>query len=215
MGTQKLNDSCLILGGGEITDYAAVAAQINGGTLVLCADSGFSHCAKLGIKPDVIVGDFDSIESMPENVETLGYPAEKDYTDSTLALRAAVYKYGRKNILMAGMLGGRYDHGMANLQNLAWCAGNGIGAKITDGITEIFAVADGSLRLNARENAYFSVFSLTTVSEGVTVLGGKYPLDSYDLRFDDPRAVSNEFAGEYAEVSVRRGTVAVVVTSKN
>lgn len=214
MGTQKLTNRCLILGGGEIKNYTAVAAQTDYDTLVLCADSGFSHCEKLGIKPDFIVGDMDSIASAPENIAVLEYPAEKDYTDSTLAMHTAV-KHGCKNIIMAGMLGGRYDHGMANLQNLAWCAGNGIQAKITDGITEIFAVADGTIIIEACEDSYFSVFSLTTVSEGVTVLGGKYPLDNYDLRFDDPRAVSNEFAAEAAEISVRSGTVAIVVTPKN
>lgn len=213
MGTQKLNGRCLILGGGEIKDYAAVAAQIDGNTLVLCADSGFSHCEGLGVRADVIVGDMDSISGMPEGVEILEYPAEKDYTDSTLAIRAAVDR-GCNSIVMAGMLGGRCDHGMANLQNLAWCAGNGIDAKITDGETEIFAVCGGAIKIEARPGSYFSVFSLTTVCEGVTVLGGKYPLDSYDLRFDDPRAVSNEFAAESAEISVRNGTAAVIVTPK-
>lgn len=213
MGTQKLTNRCLILGGGEIKDYAAVAAQADDDTLVLCADSGFSHCEKLGIKPDFIIGDFDSISKKPEDIAILEYPAEKDYTDSTLAMHVAV-KRDCKDIIMAGMLGGRYDHGMANLQNLAWCAGNGIQAKITDGVTEIFAVADSTIIIEAREASYFSVFSLTTVSGGVTILGGKYPLDNYDLRFDDPRAVSNEFAAETAEISLRSGTVAVVVTPK-
>lgn len=216
MGTQKLNlrqnnyCRCLILGGGEIIDYAAIAAQLDGDTLVLCADSGFYHCEKLGVKPDAVIGDMDSIAKIPEDVAVLEYPAEKDYTDSTLAMRTAI-EYGCKDIIMAGMLGGRYDHGMANLQNLAWCAVKKIKAKITDGATEIFAVTDGALVIEAKTDSYFSVFSLTTISEGVTVLGGKYPLDDYGLRFDDPRAVSNEFAREAAEISVRKGTVAVVV----
>lgn len=213
MGKTELKKRCLILGGGEIIDYAAVATQIDRDDFILCADSGFLHCEKLGVVPDLLVGDFDSISAFPPGSERIAYPAEKNYTDSTLAVREA-FERGYTELLMAGMLGGRFDHSLANMQNLAWCAGNGINARITDGKTEVFAVKDGELALPSRENSYFSVFPLVTGCESVTITGGKYPLNEYSLRFDEPRAVSNEFIGKKVTVTVKNGTVAVIITPK-
>lgn len=212
MGKTKLK-TCLILGGGEIADYAAVAALLLGDEFVLCADSGLLHCEGLGVRPDLLVGDFDSAGVLPRDVEIMAYPAEKDYTDSTLAVREALRR-GYTRILMAGMLGGRFDHSLGNLQNLAFCAANGVDARVTDGRTDIFAVRDGTIRLKPRGNAYFSVFPLVTECGSVTIRGAKYPLDGYPLRCDDPRAVSNEFADGDAEVTVKDGIIAVVVVPK-
>lgn len=213
MGKTKLKKRCLILGGGEIADYAAVAAQIDVDDFILCADSGFLHCEKLGVIPDLLVGDFDSAGEVPPGIEKHTFPAEKDYTDSTLAVRVAVER-GYRELLLSGMLGGRFDHSLANMQNLAWCAENGIKARITDGRTEAFAVKDGELSLFPRDNAYFSVFPLVTECEAVTITGGKYPLNEYPLRFDEPRAVSNEFNGKDVKITVRKGVVAVIITPK-
>lgn len=214
MGETKLNKRCLILGGGEIRDYAAVKAQLNGDESVLCADSGFLHCEKLNVKPDLLLGDFDSLKAIPDNVPRLDYPAEKDYTDSTLAIKTAA-EYGATDLILAGMLGGRFDHSLANLQNLLWCVNHGITAMITDGETEIFAVKNGEITVCRRENAYFSVLSLSGECESVTITGAKYPLDHYPLAVDDPRAVSNEFAGGNATVTVKGGAVCIVVLPRN
>ena len=213
MGTKELKPTgCLILGGGEIANYLAVRAQIKRKDFILCADSGYLHCEKLEVKPDLLLGDFDSIEKIPDGIARVTYPADKNYTDSWLAVREAV-KRGYTRILMAGMLGRRLDHTWGNLQNLAWCAKSGVDAKITDGDTEVFAVKDGEIIIPARENAYLSVFSLEGTSRGVTISNGKYPLKDYDLSFDDPRAVSNEFQGTDIRVSVKSGIVAVITVN--
>ncbi len=205
---------CLILGGGEIRNYASVKAEIRGVACVICADSGFSHCAGLGVAPDLLVGDFDSIAELPPDIQTMAFPAEKDYTDSTLAVREAVRR-GYKTLVLAGMLGGRFDHSVGNLQNLVWCAQNGISAHITDGETRVWAVADGELTLPPKENAYFSVLSLAGRCGAVTITGGKYPLKDYPLSFDEPRAVSNEYAGVPVTVCVEDGVVTVIETPKD
>ena len=214
MGTKELNSRrCLILGGGTIENYAAVRKQVKRGDFILCADSGYLHCKRLGLNPDLLLGDFDSLGRTPVGLACIAHPAEKNYTDSTLAVREAI-KRGYTHLLMAGMLGRRLDHTWGNLQNLAWCAGNGIDAKITDGETDVFAVKDGEITIPPRENAYFSVFSISGISKGVTISGGKYPLTEYDLSFDDPRAVSNEFDGKDVRVAVKRGIVAIITTPR-
>ena len=199
----------LILAGGEIKSYKALKAEISAVSYVICADSGFLHCQNLGITPDLLLGDFDSLDAVPEGIDTLDHPAEKDYTDSTLAIHEAVRR-GCSSLILAGMFGGRADHSLGNLQNLAWCAANGIPARITDGVTRAWAVKDGELVLEPRENVYFSVFSLTTSCEAVSISGGKYPLCNYPLRFDEPRAVSNEYAGVPVTVRVRGGVIAII-----
>jgi thiamine pyrophosphokinase len=205
---------CLILAGGEIKSYEAVKAEIRADTYIICADSGFLHCEKLGVAPNLLLGDFDSLKDLPPDVERLDYPVEKNYTDSTLAIREAV-KRGLSPLVLAGMLGGRPDHSLGNLQNLAWCAQNGVAAHITDGETRVWAVKDGEIILAPKENMYFSVFSLTTSCAAVSIAGAKYPLRDYPLAFDSPRAVSNEYAGEPVTVRVRGGAIAVLETPKN
>jgi thiamine pyrophosphokinase len=203
----------LILAGGEIKNYDALKAEICAETYIICADSGFLHCEGLGVKPDLLLGDFDSLKDLPPDIERLGYPIEKNYTDSTLAVREAV-KRGHSPLVLAGMLGGRPDHSLGNLQNLAWCAKNGIPAHITDGETRVWAVKDGELALAPKDSMYFSVFSLTTSCEAVSISGAKYPLREYPLAFDNPRAVSNEYAGGPVTVRVRGGIAAIIETPK-
>jgi thiamine pyrophosphokinase len=205
--------SCLILAGGEIKSYESLKAEIRAETYIICADSGFLHCERLGVTPNLLLGDFDSLKTLPPDIERLDYPASKNYTDSTLALREAV-KRGFSPLVLAGMLGGRPDHSLGNLQNLAWCAENGIPAHITDGETRIWAVKDGEITLAPRENMYFSVFSLTTACEAVSITGAKYLLCDYALTHDNPRAVSNEYAGTPVTVRVRGGVAAIIETPK-
>lgn len=205
---------CLILGGGEIRDYGRAGRMVPPGCFVVCADSGLGHCERLGVTPDLAVGDFDSSESPPPGVETLFLPWDKDFTDSTMAMREAVRRgFGR--LLFFGVLGGRPDHSLANLQNLIWCAENGVSAVLSDGLTDMFAVRDGTITLEPRDNCYFSVFAASPVCEGVTITNGKYPLDNYNLEYNTPRAVSNEFTGQPAKISVRRGTIIAVATPKD
>lgn len=213
MGTADLNKRCLILGGGIIADYAAVSARISEKVFVICADGGFLHCGRLGVKADLIVGDFDSIGEIPGGIPRAVYPAEKNYTDGMLAVRTAAGK-GFSSLLLAGMLGGRFDHSLANLQSLMWCAETGIDAVLTDGETDIRAVKDASITVPARENAYFSVLALSDLCGDVTISGGKYPLDHYNLSNRDPRAISNEFTGVPVTVTVKRGIAAVITTPK-
>lgn len=214
MGKTTNPRQALILAGGEIKNIEALKAEVRADCYVICADSGFLHCQTLGLIPDLLLGDFDSLHTLPGDIEILRHPAEKDYTDSTLAIHEAV-KRGFSPLILAGMLGGRADHAFGNFQNLAWCAQNGIPAHITDGETRVWAIKDSELTLAPRENAYFSVFSLTTTCTAVTIHGAKYPLQNYPLTFDNPRAVSNEYVGETVKIQVRGGVAVVIETPKD
>lgn len=203
---------CVLLGGGEILDYAVVAENIQPGDVVICADSGYDHCARLGVTPHLLVGDFDSVQAaLPAGIPRIPLPAEKDHTDTTHAIEEAMAR-GCRKMLLAGVLGRRLDHTLAALQNLAWLCRQGVDACLTDGRTDIFALADGGQKtLHPREGYYFSLLSLSDCCEGVTITGAKYLLQDYTLTNDLPRAVSNEFLQTPVRISLRKGTLAILL----
>lgn len=213
MGTEKLDLTgrrCVILGGGEILDYRAVAGRMRGEDFVICADSGYDHCEALSATPGLLVGDFDSVRSaLPADVARVPFPAEKNYTDLTHAIQLAV-EAGCGEMLLAGVLGGRLDHTIAAMQDLYSLCRRGVRACFTDGRTDVYGITDGEIRLERRADCYFSVFSLSERSTGVYIRGARYPLVDYTLYADKPRGVSNEFLEGAATVSVARGTLCVL-----
>ena len=208
---------CVIFGGGDVLDYEAVAAEMQEGDFIICADSGYRHCEKLGLRPDLLMGDFDSIREMPAGIPVVKYDTAKNYTDSTLAAQCALER-GADEILFIGMMGGRLDHSLANLQMLAHCA-KSADCHMTDGKTAIYALhASGGLvrkTLAPRPEYYFSLLAHTPVCEDVTICGGKYPLERYRLRFDEARAISNEFVDIEVEISFSQGVLFVVIVPKD
>ena len=213
MGAQ-VSYSCAVLGAGEIADYSRVASFLSEDAFIVCADGGLTHCEKLGQRPDLLVGDFDSIrQPIPPGVERMTLTVEKDYTDSYYAALAALER-GYDRLLLCGMLGGRLDHTLANLQLLLSLAGRRADALLTDGITDTYALSgSGELTLPNRDDCYFSVLAMGNC-EGVSITGGKYPLEQHPLRADDPRAVSNEFAGWDVNISQASGMLVVVSQPK-
>lgn len=220
MGTEVNGPSaslCVVLGAGEIVDYAAVAARIPRDSFVICADGGLAHCAPLGLRPHLLVGDLDSAGNPPADVPVLPLSPHKNYTDTTHAVEEAIGR-GYRTLLLCGMLGGRLDHTLANLQTLGQCAVRGISASITDGRTDIYPLCPqlngGVLKLAPRQGHYFSLLSLVDACSGVTILGGMYPLDDYPLSSLEARAVSNEFLRDTVTVTLDSGVLVVVVTPK-
>ena len=206
---------CAILGAGEILDYTRVASLLDAPAFVICADGGLTHCEQLGLRPHLLVGDFDSLKQpAPPGIERITLTPEKDYTDSYHAAEVAVGR-GYARILLSGMLGGRLDHTLSNLQILLSLAGQNADALLTDGVTDTYALSGGGqLTLPNREDCYFSVLAMGSC-QGVTITGGKFPLNEYPLRPDDPRAVSNEFAGSDVNISQKSGMLVVVSQPKS
>lgn len=108
---------CIIIGAG---DFFGIPDEIVGKSgLVIAADGGFEHCLELGITPDTVIGDFDSLESPPENCSLLRLPVEKDDTDTLAAVKYGLEK-GAEVFHIFGGTGGRFDHTVANMQSLVY-----------------------------------------------------------------------------------------------
>ncbi len=178
----------------------------------LCADSGLRHARALGIKPDWILGDFDSSSELPNEKNVRQYPTEKDDTDTMLAVKLAL-SMGAQEIQIYGGLGGRFDHAIANVQVLRYLTEQGAIGILCDAQNWMTIQVSGMVRqYPKRIGWYFSLLSLSNICTGVTVHGTKYTLEKGILSADIPLGVSNEITAEQAEVSLEQGCLLVLYT---
>ena len=198
---------CVIFGAGA-PPLGPVALPEN--ALLIAADGGLVTMRKLGLTPDLFVGDRDSLRvPVPEGVESVLLPVKKDVTDMDAAATAGLERGCRAFTLYGGM-GGRLDHTLANISLLARLSKQGCEAAMTDGRTTVYALTNGSLTLPARKTGDAAVFSFTEKSEGVTIEGLLYPLENGTLTADFALGVSNSFCGNAAKISLESGTLIVV-----
>jgi thiamine pyrophosphokinase len=185
--------------------------------ILIAADGGGSHCLKLGLNPQVVIGDFDSLsDDALADLESRGarlirYPADKDETDLELALDYALGQ-GASEITLYGLLGGRWDMTISNLMLLASPRFTGIQFQVIDGDTEIFVLRGGeTLELHGQSGDTVSVIPLSGNIQGLTYNGLRWPLENGDLPFGTPRGVSNRLLGEKAWANLDEGVALVVV----
>lgn len=202
---------CCIFSGGDFehTDFI-ITDEFD---IIICADRGYEHALKLGLKPDIIVGDFDSYDGeLPDNIDIRHCIPEKDDTDTLLAVKIAISQ-GTDHITIYGALGGRFDHALANLQTLGYCLNNGCEAVIRDSINAITLQGVGKREYPRRDNWYLSVFAYTN-EIGIKELSGvKYILKDVIVNNSFPIGCSNEITDESAVLNLTSG-IAVVVYSK-
>ena len=179
------------------------------GDLVIAADAGIRLAERLGMEPDLTVGDFDSLGFVPQKGEVIRHPVRKDDTDSMLAARLGLAR-GYRRFAFYGCYGARPDHTFANIQTLAFVAERGGFATMCCGDFTAAVFKDGAISFPADTEGHFSVFSLTEEAEGVTVAGGLYEAEQEHLRYDFPLGQSNAFCGKEVRISVLRGTLLVI-----
>ncbi len=200
---------CVIFAAGEL-DAGFDVSTYTRGAYIICADGGYDRAIWLGVRPDLFVGDMDSVKSRPSGCEMVLSPAEKDDTDTMLAVKLAIER-GYRSITILGALGGRLDHTLANLQTLVYCAKQGVKARLEGAPDSAFVMIDQTVTLAARQG-FVSVFSVSERCEGVTLQGLKYPLHNATVTNSFPVGVSNEFAGELGVISVEKGCLLVVLS---
>ncbi len=204
----------LIACSGEIKDYSFCSRHIKDLDYIIGVDGGAHHLLRLGLKPDVLLGDFDSILESDleyfknENIEILKYPSEKDLTDSELAIETVLEK-GCDTVIMIGCIGSRVDHSIANIQLLKKLLDNGVKGIIVNENNEITLIRD-HLELKREDNTRVSLLSLTDKVTGITLKGFYYPLNDFTLELGSARGVSNEFAEDTAEITIKEGLLLVI-----
>ena len=174
---------------------------------LLAADGGLRHLQSLGLTPDEILGDFDSLGYVPENSSR--FPVEKDDTDSMLAIRRGLALGYREFWLYGSLDGPRLDHTAANYQALQYLADHHAFGYLIGKDYLVTVVNNGSLRFPAGCRGTVSVFCQGSDAHGVTLKGLYYPLENAVLTSGFPLGVSNHFTGQAAEIAVTQGSLLV------
>ena len=182
--------------------------------LVIAADGGYGSLCALGVRPDVVVGDFDSLNEIPDHPHILRLPRIKDETDMGYAINHAL-DLGYTRFLLLGGMGGRLEHTIANLQLLAGLNRRGALGILYGNGQAAAVITNGRFTFPADLSGYCSVFCQSGAAQGVTIEGMKYPLFEDELTGDFPLGVSNEFLGVPATVSVEQGTLLLIWACEN
>ncbi|MBQ9087122.1 MAG: thiamine diphosphokinase [Clostridia bacterium] len=182
-----------------------------GDDLCIAADSGYENALALGEKVHLLLGDFDSLRAtdIPRETERLQVPAEKDFTDTQLAVDTALKK-GATEICIVGGLDGRLDHTLSNLAILEDLHAKKIYATITNGYNRVRYIESTSTLVARSGFRYLSLLCLSEKAKGVSIEGCKYPLKNAALTRSFQYAVSNEITGNCALVSVRKGGIYII-----
>ena len=183
---------------------------------IIAADKGVQYAIQLGVKPDFILGDFDSLgEKWKKKMEQwqvpiLTFPPEKDYTDTHLAIEYAI-EQGAEEITLLGATGTRLDHTWANIGLLQLAMKKGVHAHIVDKHNRITMICEKTVI--KREDAFGDFISLIPYTEkvtGITLTGFYYPLEDAELTLGISLGISNELVDEIGIIQIGRGNLLVI-----
>ena len=214
------NKTAFLIAGGEISrDFALNFLHQKSDTdLLVCVDGGLAFLDQIGRIPDILVGDFDTVNpSLLHTYEEKGIEVQrhnpiKDETDTELAIRACIER-GYRHIFALGCLGGRIDHELSNLYLTLHYISFGIQLEIIDEKNRIYAISKPTEILKAKQwGKYISFYALAGKVEGLCLVGFLYPL--YNVVLDQQKTptltVSNEIVTDRAKVFFSSGLLLVV-----
>ena len=184
------------------------------GDLVIAADGGYDRLLQMGIEPQIVMGDLDSVRSsIPDSTELLRFKVEKDETDTYLAFLEG-YRRGYRSFRILGGCGGRADHTMANYQLLLKARRMGARASLVSDYDESLVIENEAIVLDRGEYQGVSLFAFGKNARNVNISGLKYPANGIDLSVDFPLGVSNSFVENEAAISVEDGALLVMLRYK-
>ena len=200
----------LIFAAAPETDYSYIRAFLgeHPDALIACADGGLRHARALGLHPDFMISDCDSMPET-EGDEVIRLKPEKDDTDTMLAVKTGLERGETEFHIYGGMGGRRTDHTIANFQALLYLARRGAQGWLYGQGERYTAVCGGTVTFPARDRGILSVFCLGADARDVSIQGGQYPLHHAVLTAEFPLGVSNHFVGRPITVSVRDGSLLI------
>lgn len=215
-----MNKRTVIVSGGMLEeDFVLPILKSEDTEFIIGVDKGLEFLYRHEIKPDYIVGDFDSVsrELVDYYRETLNVPIRefnpvKDASDTEIALRLCL-GLNRKHIWILGGTGNRVDHLWANVQCLQISLAAGADARIIDSHNQIRLIdRETTIRRDEAFGPYFSLFPLEYPVDELSITGAKYPLKNHFLKPSDSLCVSNEFQEDEVTISFVYGKVILMET---
>lgn len=214
----KRMKKCVIIGAGACDAQKLKEKLIyNEGDLCIAADGGLDHLAAVGLTPDILLGDMDSLEheeaagAAHTGFRVKRLPVEKDDTDMLAAIKEGLAA-GYRQFELYGALGGRLDHTLANIQCLLYLLNRGAKGMIVGDDVTLTLIRNESIFFKADcagRGRRVSVFAFGGDAYGVSEKGLKYLLNRVTVKQEFPIGVSNEFIGEDAEIIVENGTLLI------
>ncbi len=206
----------LIFANGEITDLKRARALIRMGDFIIAADGGSKYIQKMGMLPDVLIGDLDSTSrEFIELVTKAGkkihqYPTAKDTSDLEIAIQYAIALQPQKIIIVGG-LGGRVDHLLANVMLLQRYRNENLVISMDDGTVEMQLVM-GKLAINGAAGDIVSLIPLSEQVVGIVTENLEFPLKSETLMIGESRGISNVMLSDNANVLINSGVLLCIHT---
>lgn len=209
-------DVLIITGGGFEKSFALEYIKKHKFDYVITADQGFSYAMELGVKVSLILGDFDSLDGSildkyrDSGIEILQYPAEKDFTDTHLAIETAIDR-GADKITLLCATGSRMDHTIANIGLILLALKKGVECEIVDSNNRIRLIDKGLiLKKEEQWGQYVSLIPFTQKVTGITLTGFKYPLYQAELALGVSHGISNEVVEQEGQIQFEEGILLLI-----
>ncbi len=206
----------IIVLNGEILDYALIKTYISNDDYIIVCDGGLKHCDGLDLVPDLILGDFDSIdrallELFKDKSDIIKYPKDKDFTDGELGVQKAI-EIGNDVVIIGGFsYKGRIDHVFSNVFMMNAFNEKGIKSKMVSENSEVYYLTD-ELEMTSSKK-YVSLIPISDEVEVEKSLGLKYDLTKEVFVFGSSRSLSNESIEEKVYISLKKGKALVTVSN--
>lgn len=203
-----------IIAHGSLADDSVLLKECEAADVIICADGGAEYAKGLNIKPDYLLGDFDSISrDTYEHFVSLGtcievYPAEKDYTDTEICINKALSLECDQICIVAGV-GNRLDHSLGNIGLLHYILQNNANGYIAGAEAYVY-LCNNEFIINGERGDTVSIIPFVGNATGVTLKGFKYPLIDAFIEFGRPIGVSNELACSEGKIEIANGELLVI-----
>lgn len=217
---------CVIVGGAPIENYDRIKGYLRDDDFIIYCDCGLKHRERLEVKPDLIVGDFDSYEKSKlggisinmenatatdeDSSEVIELCPVKDDTDTSHAVTVAIER-GFEDFLLVGMTGRRMDHTLGNVYILHRLDEHNKKALMADDYSEMSIVNRETVSIDD-SMPFFSLINITGKARGITIKNAKYPLENGEIvQIHNDLGVSNEvLPGMMASISVKEGKLLLI-----
>ncbi len=211
----NMKKRCVIIGASPDTGAETLISNIKPEDYIVCADGGHTLAMQAGIRPQLIIGDFDS-SPVPDasECEIIKLPTHKDDTDTMYCIKECIRR-GYRKFLLLGATGGRADHTYANYSALMYLEQNGCHGCIVSETYCVFMLQDRAMKLTNKSGCGFSVFAFGCESCTVTLRGFEYNGERLTLEACFPLGVSNRIVSDNAELTVHSGTAIAYIELMN
>lgn len=212
------NKLAIIISGGDFSeeDYRSIL-KLDKSYYLICADSGLDNALKYKLKPDLVLGDFDSISNSAKifirnnNIKTKKFPVEKDMSDTEIAINEII-SLNYKRLFIYGVIGSRFDHSLSNILNIFLYEKNFDEIKIFNKNNIIFPLKKENLFV--KDDYNYSILPLESSGAIVDIYGFYYSGKQIRVKFGSSLALSNFINEDFGKIILNSGT-AVLIKSKD